>query len=461
MAPATGTEPAGRDRRHRRDGHAARARPLRHGQVERHEGHRVLPRLRPAAVVGPPGRDRVRGQGHPRRRLREDHRDDQPRGGRPRRRAPHLPASSRSTTGSLVAWPARSCTSSWPSCWPGRRVVVVGAPDGDRAWRSPGFVAARRARSTRPQTAGLRAGDVIVSVERAPVTAPDQLDRRSSGALGRQARHRGASSADGRRHDAGGRRSTAATCRPSAGRRPRRHRTHRLGVIGISRRRVTVRGPAPRPWAPSGVDVGQVVTAATVDRARPRLLAPRDLVERPPADQRQGRRSRRPRTRAAGPAQSIVGAVRAAIAGRSRQGVIDADRGPGRRSSSSSACSTCCPMLPLDGGHVAIAVYERIRSRRGRPYYRADVDQAAARWPTPSWPLVLGCSSSLTAAVPRRHATRSAEPRSSDRHRRGAGTAEWAHGPVRRAADPAPRDPPDPRRRRGRRWRRARSRSSR
>ncbi|HXX91910.1 MAG TPA: site-2 protease family protein, partial [Acidimicrobiales bacterium] len=30
------------------------------------------------------------------------------------------------------------------------------------------------------------------------------------------------------------------------------------------------------------------------------------------------------------------------------------------------------PMLPLDGGHVAIAVYERIRSRRGRPY-RADV----------------------------------------------------------------------------------------
>jgi membrane-associated protease RseP (regulator of RpoE activity) len=30
------------------------------------------------------------------------------------------------------------------------------------------------------------------------------------------------------------------------------------------------------------------------------------------------------------------------------------------------------PMLPLDGGHVAIAVYERVRSRRGRPYH-ADV----------------------------------------------------------------------------------------
>jgi membrane-associated protease RseP (regulator of RpoE activity) len=30
------------------------------------------------------------------------------------------------------------------------------------------------------------------------------------------------------------------------------------------------------------------------------------------------------------------------------------------------------PMLPLDGGHVAIAVYERIRSRRGRQYH-ADI----------------------------------------------------------------------------------------
>jgi len=31
------------------------------------------------------------------------------------------------------------------------------------------------------------------------------------------------------------------------------------------------------------------------------------------------------------------------------------------------------PMLPLDGGHVAIAVYERIRTRRGQRYYVADV----------------------------------------------------------------------------------------
>ena len=80
-----------RRRRHRRDDLPARARPLPHGQAGRHEGHRVLPRLRAAALVVPAGRDRVRRQGDPRRRLRAHHRDEQPRGGRPRGRGPHLP----------------------------------------------------------------------------------------------------------------------------------------------------------------------------------------------------------------------------------------------------------------------------------------------------------------------------------------------------------------------------------
>jgi len=31
------------------------------------------------------------------------------------------------------------------------------------------------------------------------------------------------------------------------------------------------------------------------------------------------------------------------------------------------------PLLPLDGGHAAIATYERLRSRKGQPPYRADV----------------------------------------------------------------------------------------
>jgi membrane-associated protease RseP (regulator of RpoE activity) len=31
------------------------------------------------------------------------------------------------------------------------------------------------------------------------------------------------------------------------------------------------------------------------------------------------------------------------------------------------------PMIPLDGGHVAVAGYEWIRTKRGQPYYRADI----------------------------------------------------------------------------------------
>ena len=31
------------------------------------------------------------------------------------------------------------------------------------------------------------------------------------------------------------------------------------------------------------------------------------------------------------------------------------------------------PMIPLDGGHVAVAAYEWIRTKRGEPYYRADI----------------------------------------------------------------------------------------
>jgi membrane-associated protease RseP (regulator of RpoE activity) len=31
------------------------------------------------------------------------------------------------------------------------------------------------------------------------------------------------------------------------------------------------------------------------------------------------------------------------------------------------------PMLPLDGGHVAVAAYEWIRTKKGEAYYKADI----------------------------------------------------------------------------------------
>jgi membrane-associated protease RseP (regulator of RpoE activity) len=31
------------------------------------------------------------------------------------------------------------------------------------------------------------------------------------------------------------------------------------------------------------------------------------------------------------------------------------------------------PLMPFDGGHVSVAVYEWIRTKKGQAYYRADI----------------------------------------------------------------------------------------
>ena len=93
LAVVRAREPHPPDHRHRdhppRD--APRVRALPHRQARGDEGHRVLPRLRPAALVVPPRRDRVRREGAPARRLRAHHRHEQPGRRRSRRRAPHVP----------------------------------------------------------------------------------------------------------------------------------------------------------------------------------------------------------------------------------------------------------------------------------------------------------------------------------------------------------------------------------
>ncbi|MGH9047686.1 MAG: site-2 protease family protein, partial [Acidimicrobiales bacterium] len=73
--------------------------------------------------------------------------------------------------------------------------------------------------------------------------------------------------------------------------------------------------------------------------------------------------------------ESIIGAVRTAVQG--------AQAGAGYLLEVLIALNifvgiaNMLPMLPLDGGHVAIAIYERIRTRRGRPYYQADAAKLA------------------------------------------------------------------------------------
>ena len=82
----------GHRRRPARVDRPARVRPLPHGQAGRHEGHRVLRRLRPQAVVVHAGaRPSTASSRCPLGALRPHHRHERPRGGRARGRGPHLP----------------------------------------------------------------------------------------------------------------------------------------------------------------------------------------------------------------------------------------------------------------------------------------------------------------------------------------------------------------------------------
>ena len=47
---------------------------------------------------------------------------------------------------------------------------------------------------------------------------------------------------------------------------------------------------------------------------------------------------------------------------------------PSRKHSASILFTITFPLLPLDGGHAAIATYERIRSRKGKKYV-ADINK--------------------------------------------------------------------------------------
>ena len=59
------------------------------------------------------------------------------------------------------------------------------------------------------------------------------------------------------------------------------------------------------------------------------------------------------------------------------------------------------PMIPLDGGHVAIAAYEWIRTKKGSPYYRADITKL---FPFAAVFIGILAFVSLAGDVPRHHA---------------------------------------------------------
>lgn len=140
-------------------------------------------------------------------------------------------------------------------------------------------------------------------------------------------------------------------------------RTHPLGIIGITVNQATVfssEGPI-RGIGTSVIDVGRDV-AATV-RAVPEGVA---SLYRGVLSPRAAAQSAKSGTRA----ESIFGAVRTATQAE-QSGILYLIEVLIALNIAFGILNML-PMLPLDGGHVAIAVYERIRTRRGQPYYRAD-----------------------------------------------------------------------------------------
>jgi len=199
--------------------------------------------------------------------------------------------------------------------------------------------------------AGLRAGDVVVEADGAAVVSVTGLQRVLS-------HHTGAPVT--LVVDRAGQRVTlvvtphATTDKADSG---------RIGVvIGYP----TVRSNPAVAFTQAGSELGRFVTGTVTGLAH--VFSPsgvsgyvHDLTNPNAAAQSSENGTR---------GQSIYGAARIAVQG--------AEAGPAQLIEVlvliivSVGLLNLLPMLPLDGGHVAIAVYERIRSRRGRPYH-ADV----------------------------------------------------------------------------------------
>jgi len=234
-------------------------------------------------------------------------------------------------------------------------LVFVGAPDTSRV--AIGGLVPVSGQLDPARAAGIRAGDVVVSVDGRAVTSFDQFTGVVSSHPGQPVTIV---------VDRNGTRHTVVVTPHPVPVPAQGGATKTVGRIGVD---------IENPLAPvgpiesarqAGVDVGRVVSgsvSALGQRFSPSGISQylHELTNAKAAQQasQSGQRI-----------QSIYGAVRTAAQG--------AQAGAWQLTTVLVSIIifvgllNLLPMLPLDGGHVAIAVYERIRSRRGRPY-RADV----------------------------------------------------------------------------------------
>ena len=207
----------------------------------------------PRAVVVPPGRDRVRRQGDPGRRLRPHHRDEQPRGGRSRGRAAHLPP------GAVPATACRGARGRHGELHPRRSSSSSSSSSGQGESHGPSDHAASVvAGQSRRRAPGCEPGDRIVAIDGA-------ADR----GLGR--RRRRCVARPGGRADLGHGRARRRSCSRSRSRATPRSRTRRRRASSACSPDTRVRDASADPRR--GPRVGPVVMWATVHAAPARALA--------------------------------------------------------------------------------------------------------------------------------------------------------------------------------------------
>ncbi|HVX20347.1 MAG TPA: site-2 protease family protein [Acidimicrobiales bacterium] len=217
---------------------------------------------------------------------------------------------------------------------------------------------------TAAQQAGLQAGDVVVAVDGHHLTTAGQFSDvvgRSAGkpvvlTVQRDGRTRQLTVTPAAGHRVG---TTGEALGPATG-----NDGKTVGLIGVT----TTVSPVFSPEGPvravgtAVVDIGRD-TALTVRAVPQSISSLYSSITTSKGAEQSAQTGTRP--------ESIVGAVRTATQAE-QNGILDLidilivlNIG--------FALLNMLPMLPLDGGHVAIALYERIRTRRGQPYYQADV----------------------------------------------------------------------------------------
>jgi membrane-associated protease RseP (regulator of RpoE activity) len=211
------------------------------------------------------------------------------------------------------------------------------------------------------QRAGLRVGDEVVSVNGSKVTRADQLQTAVAGSVGKPV-------------TLGVERNgqyltlhvTPVDSRSVKGEQPSAAGKHSGGVgeIGVEMGSPNVPENPFAAAGSAGAMIGRVTSDAVTGLGQ--VLSPHGISNYA-SELSNSKVAQRDANNGTPRFESIVGAVRTATQGAEAGAiylfevliVLNIFIG----------LVNLLPMLPLDGGHVAIAVYERIRSRRGRPYH--------------------------------------------------------------------------------------------